>query len=548
MMERPGKYIRISVPGIRMAAYVYLALPVVLFFFGWLRLPLAVVFTLLLLIGLFCTYRILWVSNHGEIDHDAMSDGANHSVGIPLAAVMISIALVLMWIYGSGIGGYVWQRTDWHARNAVMHDLLDNKWPVVFPDGSGLVYYLVFWMVPATVGKMVGTFWGTAAAWNVANVLLYIWCAIGLFILVLLLFSFVAGRYGTAHSFKTTDNAKSKDDVGTRYLSIGQCVLILAFILFWGGINLIGQIAASLGGKAQFILFDSYGWSHYQYTPDFACIEWVFNQAIPAWIGTLLFVHARRSRTASEYMTIVLLVMPLSPFAAVGLMLLTLTDVCAYRGKGLFYTSGICMALATLPVFGSYYGINGAMSGVEGMSGIGLYIPISEFGLYDVAALMVFWTAEFLIYAFLIWKKYKRDYLFVHDIVLLLILPFFRIGWGRDFIMRGSMCPFFLLMIYVLFAVLDKDYRKAGDKKGVFGFKPAFLILCVCLFIASLSCVGDIIVTCRNTMDPSVKNVADDIGSSFNTDVDWWNEYMGGVSYLAPDVESRFFYKWLGSR
>ncbi len=518
-----GRKVSISITGLRIAAYIYLAIPVVIFWLGWLRLPVAIAAVFVLGIGVWSLVRGL------------MKD-RNDVYTMSLMAVCISVIVIILWVMFSGFGGLVWQRPDWHARNAIMHDLLDNRWPVILDGDRGYVYYIGFWMVPALIGKAVGAAMGGECAWNAANATLYAWAVIGILIALFLLYGY-AGKS----------------------LSGKRAAVVCAFMIMWSGLNLVGQAIVALAGIGTMSLYSIYGWSIYQYTPNMALLEWVFNQAVPAWIGAMLYLHARQREALGEYVAIVLLVLTASPFAAVGVMMLMIPDIIRYRGKGLVSEINICTLISIFPIYALYYGCNMAVSGESERAGFGLFVPLSEFGVYDLMVIVVFCVTQFGVYAFLIRNRYKGDLLFVTDVVVLSVIPFLRIGGERDFIMRGSIIPMWVLMVYVMMAVLDSGLRRSeprshepdeSRRRGgmLHGFRFGYLALCVCLLIAAYSSIGDLILICKNTMDPAIENVADDVGSMGRTDLEWWNEYMSGTSYLVDDAGEHAFYRYLAKR
>ena len=518
--RKPLDNISISITKCRIAAYIYLTVPVILFNVGWLRAQVAVPSSIILAIGLLALCRTLY-----------LNDGDKSVIRLSPRGLFVILAILAVWLISSGIGGLVWQRPDWHARNAVLHDLLDNRWPVIYENGEGLVYYLVFWMVPATAGKLFGVFADSAASWGIANIVLFLWCFIGLLILAFLLYGYVAD--------------KQDGDAGSSafLLKDSKAVFILLFMIMWGGLNLIGQSMTAIMGYRGMSLDSTYGWSKYQYTPNIALLEWVFNQGLPAMLGAFLYLHARRDHKLEEYVLLVMLLIPCSPYAAVGLVLLMLTDIVMSRCRGLFSLPNICALIAVLPVFGAYYGSN--MTGADSLGRVVLSQPVGEFGLDDVFAIIVCCVLQFGIYAVLLWKDCHRDPLFITSICVLTLIPFITIGPGRNFIMRGSIIPMLVMMVYVLNAVMSDEYRSGGTGLKLCGYNLTFLILCVCIVIAAYPAVCDLILTVIRTADPSVSNIADDIGSMAVKDVAWWNEYMTDANYLSDNVQTAFFYKYM---
>ncbi len=478
---------------LKVFAYFYLALPVLVFNFGWLRLWAALIFSALLISALFFLIR----SNEYNSDDKFF---------IPISICVILLVLSILWVYSSGIGGFVWQRDDWHARNAVMHDLIDYEWPVIYDgSGNGLVYYIGSFLLPALIGKIFGFEMGSYA--------LFIVSIIGMILVFLLLLSL----------FKDED-----DNVN----NVRGLLLPILMILF-GGLNVIGQFIVFIKGEGSMSLDSTYGWSVYQYTPNTALLEWVFNQTIPAWIAVLLYLHERKNDNCLSFVLIVMLMLPYTPFAAVGIVPIMISDIVKFKGKYLFGISNVLAVSAILPVFGLYYMANAAMSDGDS-AGFGFFVLDYKPLPYVIMVLIIFLSLEVIIYAILIYPNYKNDYLFYVIIFELLCIPLFRIGSSRNFIMRGSIPGLLILMIYIEGALLDKEYRK---------HRIRFAALVACLIIGSYSAFGDFIVTTRNTLNKDIPNIADSVYSMGSEYDDWFKDYMQGVSYLVDDPRQITFYR-----
>jgi hypothetical protein len=78
--------------------------------------------------------------------------------------------ILLLWNIFSGIGSFSYQNNDFNVRNAVLRDLINYDWPVVYDfsnvesdikevigDGqAGFVYYYAYWLPSALFGKIFG--------------------------------------------------------------------------------------------------------------------------------------------------------------------------------------------------------------------------------------------------------------------------------------------------------------------------------------------------------------------------------------------------------
>ena len=185
-------------------SYFYLVIPILIFFFGWLKLPLAVFSAVILLTGTYLTLR-----NFGYIKDYSF---------ISFEFLVFSFLILFTWVVFSGIGGFGHQNWDFLTRNAILRDLINYHWPVIydysgdstmediFGNSGGLVYYLSYWLPSALVGKLLG--------WKMANLALFGWSLAGVFLCTLLM---------------------------TRYIGKARILVVLAFV-FFSGLDIFGTI------------------------------------------------------------------------------------------------------------------------------------------------------------------------------------------------------------------------------------------------------------------------------------------------------------------
>ena len=167
-------------------ALCYLMLPVLMFFIFFLKLGWAILFS-----GALVAAFYFCLKNQKKSDYTLLADRSNEVKISPFLLVFMGIFAV-GWAYISGIGEFAWATADHTVRAAVLNDLVNYKWPVVYdmstqmnpvvaanlPEGKAMfAYYFTFWMVPAGVGKMFGIV--------AARVALVIWSAIGLYLTML---------------------------------------------------------------------------------------------------------------------------------------------------------------------------------------------------------------------------------------------------------------------------------------------------------------------------------------------------------------------------
>lgn len=408
--------------------YAYLLVPIMIFFFGWLRPVIAVFCTAFLAVGFYQIIKkekteIFYIVSYKMI-------------------ILLSI-IVLVWMFMAGNGGFFSaQRGDLHWRNATFRDLVEYSWPVIYPEtGNALVYYFIFWMVPALFGKIFGFF--------VGNVVLFLWIFLGIFLM-------------SIYICKSLNIKTIKE------------MLIFVFILItWGGLNILGQLLAYM------IKGDVVGWDIYfvwtdmftpglQYTPNNALLEWCFNQVIVPWLVTAMFLEDEK-KNIDKLAYLGLCILPYAPLPFLGIMIIFIIwglhkMISEYKWKikdfvyDAFSITNISAIISIVPVFYFFYSSNTAASGVSGSGGAGLFMKIQDFTFERWMILILFFWVEFLCYSVIIFREKRRSILFWSVNISLVIIPFFRIGESRDFCMRASIPALFMLMFWVIqYAIKQRE-------------------------------------------------------------------------------------------
>ena len=162
----------IHIKKLALLSYLYMLIPIVLFFFGWLKLGMGIICTIILLAGFLALYRQ---------DYQSKMDRFHLS----FKQIVICILGIFLFVWLSGAGGFFLQTDDNHCRNAIFRDLIRYSWPVRYTDGNdaNLVYYFTHWLVPAFGAKFIGLHTG----WLAGNILLFLWDFAGIALSVLLI-------------------------------------------------------------------------------------------------------------------------------------------------------------------------------------------------------------------------------------------------------------------------------------------------------------------------------------------------------------------------
>ena len=414
---------------------IYIALPVFLFLAGWLRLIIAIPVCVIFLVSLFFLLK-----NRPEptVWH------------IPLKKCHILLAaflLLAVWVFFSGQGGFSFQNSDYHSRNAIFHDLIEKSWPVVYDykaqsaqnsagimsasDTAVLTYYIAFWLPGALVGKIFG--------WYAANAFLYFWTLLGVVLITYFL-------------FRTLRNAGI------------WSVLVL---IFFSGLDILGYILLSQG-KLPGMTAHIEWWSGMQYSSNTTLLFWVFNQTVTIWLAILLILNMKNSRSLFFLYAMLLLH---GPFPFVGMLPIVLWK--AYQGHSLIQKepdSPEGKRKHVILVFVEWFwgGIRRALTFENVAGGISVLLIIFLYlknnissaasgtnGLFSNYYLFIVFEAG--LYLMTLCVDHYRKPLFWISLGSLLVIPFFRIGASQDFCMRVSIPALFVVQLLIQQTLFGKE-------------------------------------------------------------------------------------------
>lgn len=502
------KVLEIKLSTLMIGALLYIIIPVIIFFWGWLKTLVAIPATIGLLISTYFYVR-------KTISKDDV-------FYINKNAFIFLLLVLLFWVSTSGIGGIWVQRWDHHARNAVLRDLIDYPWPVIYPKtGNALVYYFVYWLVPALVGKVAG--------WFLANLTLLIWSYIGIIFTSLLL----------CYHLKVH--------------SIGRVLVLTLTLIFWGGLCFVAIRIMDILGWHQVSIGASYGWTDYikdgsnypygyQYTPNTGLIKWVFNQTIVPWLISVIFLINKQR--ISHYAFIGLLMLPYGPLPFIGMFaIMVCMGISQIRKDNIlqlveksFSIENVLSIIILLPIFYLFFKCNVTADSMK------LYVPINLFTLKRFFVLVLFYLVQFGIYAFLIFKDYKKEPIFWIVIFSLIIIPNLQIGVGHDFCMRASIPALFILMIMVLDFIFKHELNPLSQNYRL-------VMLIISLTFGSMCAMGDYLVDIKQLyMRKEYPIVADDVKSFSERPVYNDPEIFYTINFLSPSPEKQIFFKSIGKK
>lgn len=140
------------VPTLLAASYVYLVLPYLIFFFGWLKWWLAAPTVALLVLASASAVR-------NVRRRDLSPERQQQDAVVSWRQLLLLLAVGLLLSLLSGAGGYGAQDIDYPKHNAILKTLVRQPWPVdvASPKGSfPLVYYLAWYLPAGLLGRLAG--------------------------------------------------------------------------------------------------------------------------------------------------------------------------------------------------------------------------------------------------------------------------------------------------------------------------------------------------------------------------------------------------------
>ena len=431
--------------------YFYTLLPILIFFIGYCRLPIAIVGTILILFSSYFLFKNapkIWIPQ-------------NKKEWLTLGVILF---IIILWVCYSGIGAISYQTPDHNCRNPIFELLVTQKWPVMV-DSNILTYYIGFWLPPAIIGKIFNSV-------SIGYYAQIVWAVFGIFLFVYYV------------------------------LAIFRKKLFIPFILFifFSGLDYLGCCIADFYRSGIYLMLrNAYIVSHLewylsglQFSSFTTQLYWVFNQAIPIWVITMLLWHEKNNKNlifiySCSFISSTLPAMGLFPLVIYWYFKNGRKSIKSSFKKNRFLRTiknGITLqnvigALIIVPI--SYVYLSGNITGhnvyVDSVSS-------NHNGLfYMTCRFMMFFMLEVGLYLMFLWKKHKCNFMFYIIILCFIIYPHINIGTNADFCMRATIPALIILFIYVV----DLFY----DKKFLTNKLAVYALICI-LLIGSMTPIHEI--------------------------------------------------------
>lgn len=422
----------------------YLVLPFLIFIGGWTKLYIAVP---TIFVSLFCTWKAckdmpeLWMPEWNKDN---------------FIKILFIIAVLAIWIYYSGIGKFVYQNTDHTVRNRIFDMLVQHEWPVKSSklitnlDGEtgyfGIIYYIGFWLPAAIVGKLFGL--------RIGYYFQAVWALLGL----VLLYYLMCCRW--------------------KKIKIWPVFVLI----FFSGLDVVGAYLTNMDYINSTEVWHLEWWANpYQFSSMTTQLFWVFNQAIPIWLATMISYVQKNNKNLVFILACSMLTSTL-PF--IGLLPITLFLCFSLvkapnkernlKQKFLFLIKDTCtlqnvLGGGTIGILSFCY-LSGNLSGTN-LMGENTRGPDFDNSL---AKYVLFVILDLGIYVVLLYQYQKEQKLYYLVTGLLLIIPWIKVGAAGDFCMRASIPGLFLIMIWVMDAI-----SRAWKEKGYVLFAGLILTILV---------------------------------------------------------------------
>ena len=379
----------------------YVALPTAIFLFGWIVAPLGPIAAVLMMGAALSLIR-----------------RERRPISGALGVLWIVIVpIVLLWALLGGLGHVFYANVDWLVRDAVLVDLVRDRWPVLYDvDGVSMMLHApVGYFLPAAV---VGKFYGVTAA----EYALLAWTVLG----VTLTFALMLRD---RPSLKAT-------------------LIRMAVFIAFSGMDIVGTMTH----YKPFGLGEHLEWWAYmfQYSSQTTQLFWVPNHALPGWIAIAWLVGQDPRRIPVGAAILFVAFTPLwSPLTAIGLAPIVggtlvrrlLVEPPRTSMRQLLDPRVLIPVLATLALVCPYL-----------VAGTGSIVSEPTWHMPWVGEDFVPRYVEFVLlefggFVFLLLRRRPRDLLVWIAAGILMALPFWRYGVYNDLAMRASIPPLTLLAI-----------------------------------------------------------------------------------------------------
>ena len=401
----------ISIRIVLLLTSTYIISPIILFLFWWTNTWMGIVITM-------GTIYVVWKQSY-KIKNDFFF--------IPLKTMGIIAILLLIWSVLSGAGHRGLFNGDYFKHNALFNDLISLSWPVRYQlketgDIVYLVYYFAYYLPSALIGKWLG--------WQAGNVALFVWTLMGISLVFMWLFSFI--------------NQKKQLWYGLLFP-------------FFSGLDGLGKLI--MRGK---VVNNEWEWwgRNWQYSGNTTLFFYVPQQVLIGWLlmGMLLYMLVKH-KTLPFQVLLLSTSLLWSPFVFLGILpfylLLLVKKQYSLSTIEILVSVVICSVevlflLSNMTFFTKEALATGWLWETEKLGGSWVLIRLALFYLFE------FGLFVFFIYRFLFEKSRGTEFMiFIISLILLLFIPWYKMGLMNDFAMRSSIPALYVISYFWIRTIVE---------------------------------------------------------------------------------------------
>ena len=330
--------------------------------------------------------------------------------------------LIIFWVFFSGVGGFIWQNMD----------LVNKSWPVI-ENGKALCYYLGFYLPSALVGKILGL--------QAGYLFQCIWAILGISIAFVMLCEYL-------------------NKVRIRNIFIFIFFSGLDVFLYWifSGFS-FGQLMNNIIFGAHLELATEY----FNSSSNTTLLFWLYNQIVPFWVGMMLLLQQKNSKSVVWIYSLMLLYspFPLVALAPVIVYFIFKNDT-EEKIKEKIVIKNIVIKIKNACTFEN-------IAAIFIIVLVGLFfksnLATGKIGFLKINATVIFKYIcyiffEYLIYLVFICKDNEKDPILNILLITTFLLPFILLGNSYDFAWRTCIPLAFYIMILIMKKLEDKNTSK----------------------------------------------------------------------------------------
>ncbi len=469
---------------------LYLSFPLLIFLLFWLK-PIFSLITILSLILILISFF-------------KSDDNKEQYIQIDKIIFVKTIVIGVVWCILAGIGGLFYQnQPDWHYHNAIMHDLIDFSWPVIYDNGSALVSYFGYTLPSALFGKFIYLLGcSKSIIFRYSNYFELLWSSLGVILLFLNLFSLI----------------KVKDS--------NKLFICLLFIIF-SGIDILIPYSGIVPIQNEYHINDII------YPSNTTQLFFAHEQVICLWIIISLFL--KNTKNISNFGLYIMFTLLYSPLVFQGVilyfvicLLFELIKSIIKKSneilKQIFSINNICSVLVIIIILLFLY-TNNIFRPIVQLN----QIPYNPEYIADI-----FWEAG--IFLLLLLPGNYKNLIYWIMFVYLILFPLFYNMSISDSLIRNTVPSLTVMCIFSIKLILNNEINK---KEKIYK-----VILTGCVILGAFTPACEIVrgflfnVYKENYKVPLIK---DDI-QTFNKD---FNNYQNCLYYISKNPYDFTFWKYI---